>query len=678
MENQTEKKPASSIIPMLLLSVLAVLGFQYFFGDKDEETAQPQPEQVQPGPKPQQQPRPQVKPDDSRLADFSFPIESGEGQRITIDTGNHFAILNTKGARIERFYIKSNDDLQLPMAVIEATADPVAIAQKGIEITRGNGMDFQPHIYFKGVRSNQMGLPPLNDARFKLESQTTNSETGVTELVFKLGNLRYKGFRFELLKIYRFIKGENYFRNITALRNMETKKFVNLCADGAQVCPIYYKPFGDLGPKPAKDTDSRTIASYGRFFRYNGELVKRQNRVAKSGGGCSLLPFGCGSPDKDGTYSTFVNSSDSLEFSGTTSRYFLAYTDFQNQGATPLNRPDGFIYKNEEDLLGRDAFTTFFENFRLAPYKAGKLDLGSIDGLKKDGSYVAGSSTNQARLLETQNQHPDALIVNNKVFVGIRTSGAHDFRNADLMQAEFGSSEPNPEAHDAIYSNRFYAFFSPIQSIIVWLMRGLYGLIGNYGWCIIIIAVSFKLLTFPLNMMQARSMKKMKDLKPEMERLNQVYADNPQEKQSKLMELYKKEGVNPAKGCLPMVIQMPVFFALYSAFSESIELWSSPFIFWITDLSAPDTITTLPIMGGIALNILPLVMAVSQLLQQHFTQVTADPQQKMMMYFMPFVMLFFFWQFPSGVTLYWAIQNFISIIWQVIVNRESDAKLAKA
>jgi len=162
-----------------------------------------------------------------------------------------------------------------------------------------------------------------------------------------------------------------------------------------------------------------------------------------------------------------------------------------------------------------------------------------------------------------------------------------------------------------------------------------------------------------------------------MERINEKYADNPQEKQKKTMELYKKHNVNPAKGCLPILIQIPIFIALYSAFSESIELWKSPFIFWMTDLSQPDTAYVIKDLifwkdVNFHVNILPLFMVVSQLLQQRLTTVVTDPQQKIMMYMMPVIMIFFFWTMPSGVTLYWTIQNILAIGWQLISNRFSS------
>lgn len=678
MEENTKQKPGSSFIPVLLIGLMIVLGIQ-LFSNKEEKTGNNNPN---PGPD-KETPKPINQPVNEKIKtignDFQFKKSSVAGKHIEIDTGNHYILLNAVGARIEKFYVKKSETVSLPQTVIQKSKDPIEVEKKAIEITRGNGMDFQFHLYFQGPNKRQLARPPLNRAAFKHEYTRKNKEAGLTEVSFLLTPVRFHGHRLAIRKIYRFINGENFFRQITVLRNLEKNEFRLQCPDGKHICDMYFKPFSDLGPAPEGKEDSRTLASYGRFFYYGDELVVRHNSESGSGSGCSMLPFGCSSPDAEGAYTlTYNNLPNALQLAGTNSRYLLAYNDFMSQNTTPVNQPDGLVYKNSNDIEGLESFTAAFHRFRLSANKVGKLNLGGIDRVMKSGKFVGKQFSNQAVIESTQQDHNDALIVNNRVYVGIRTSNAHSFSDPERMVAEFGSTEPNENASDALYSNAFYAFFAPIQAFIVKIMHLLYKVVGNYGWCIIIIAVSFKLATFPLNQIQARSMKKMSALKPQIEKLNLVYADNAQEKQKKLMELYRKEGVNPAKGCLPIVIQMPVFFALYSAFSESIELWGSPFIFWITDLSKPDTLIVIESLGNFNLNILPLLMVITQILNQHFTQMTVDPQQKMMMYFMPVMMLFFFWQFPSGVTLYWIVQNVISVIWQLAVNKEKTIPLPAA
>lgn len=652
-QKQDQPGPASSFLPVFIIGALVILGMQFFTDSSDDRMPPPSPRPADFDP--------------GNYGDFVFPT-GGRGDEITVETGYFVAKLNTKGGRISGMYIESHDQLKIPETVIATTGDPLAKKYQAIEITRGNGMDFQFHTYADSIYPGQLALPPLNDALFRLEGVDHDDRTGVHEVRFSLP-LRFVrkqpriDHRLELIKVFRFLPAENYFRQITVLRNLEREPFV-------YPGDMFYKPFGDLGPNPEVN-DARTLSSFGRFFYYNGEIKHRSNYASGAGGAC--FPFGCSSTDRTGLYTWYDDAPNTLGLIGASSRYFFAYTEFLDEGANTLHVPDGLLYKNEKDLSGREAFTVFFRKPRLeaagAPITS--ADLGSPGELTTaEGKLAAPESGNRAPIAKLQKNRTDAIIVDNKVYVGVRSDEAHRFHNPELVAAEFGVTEPNDDARGQIYTSSFLAIFSAIRDGIVVIMRWVYTYTGNYGWAIIIIAVGFKLITWPLNQMQAKSMKKMSALRPEMEELNEKYADDPQEKQKRMLEMYKKHNINPAKGCLPILIQMPVFIALYSAFSEAIELWKSPFILWMTDLSAPDTVAMIPYIG-IDLNILPLAMVVSQLLQQHFTTVVTDPQQKMIMYFMPIMMIFIFWQMPSGVTLYWTVQNVIGIIWQVATNKLS-------
>ncbi len=232
--------------------------------------------------------------------------------------------------------------------------------------------------------------------------------------------------------------------------------------------------------------------------------------------------------------------------------------------------------------------------------------------------------------------------------------------------------------HDDLYQAFDFGITAPIRDLIVFILKMFYKIVPNYGVGIIIFALLFKVAFFPLNQAQARSMKKMQVLQPELKILNEKYKNNPQEKQRRTLELYKKHKANPFGGCLPMLIQIPIFIALYSAFSDAYELWRSPFIEgWINDLSQPDQMIafdpTLPFIGGFALNVLPLIMVVSQYLQTKYTMVSGDANQQKMMQFLPLLMLFFFWSMPSGVVLYWIIFNLLSVLQQVYTNAKKEA-----
>jgi len=233
--------------------------------------------------------------------------------------------------------------------------------------------------------------------------------------------------------------------------------------------------------------------------------------------------------------------------------------------------------------------------------------------------------------------------------------------------------------HEDFYKAFDFGMTAPIRDLIVFFLEMLYKLVPNYGIGIILFAILFKLVFFPLNQKQADSMKKMQKLQPQMKEINEKFKKNPQEKQKRTMALYKQHKVNPLSGCLPLVIQIPIFIALYSAFSDSYELWKSPFIMgWISDLSEPDTVLVLknlPFIKTFNVNILPLFMTASQFLQTKLTTVSGgDSSQQKIMQFMPLMMLFFFWSMPAGVVLYWTVQNTLSIVQQIWTNKKDAAK----
>lgn len=195
-----------------------------------------------------------------------------------------------------------------------------------------------------------------------------------------------------------------------------------------------------------------------------------------------------------------------------------------------------------------------------------------------------------------------------------------------------------------------------ISAPLLGLLVFLYGIFGNYGLAIVTLTIGVRLLLYPLNSASFKQMKKMQDLKPEMDRIREQYPDR-QEQQQQLMAMYKKHGVNPVGGCLPMILQMPIFFGLYSALMLAVELRQAPFAFWITDLSEPEKL----MIGGIGIPIMVILFVISMVVQQATTPSQMDPMQKKMMMGMPVVMGFMFMNFPSGLTLYWLTSNLISI-----------------
>jgi YidC/Oxa1 family membrane protein insertase len=215
-----------------------------------------------------------------------------------------------------------------------------------------------------------------------------------------------------------------------------------------------------------------------------------------------------------------------------------------------------------------------------------------------------------------------------------------------------------------------YGIFTIIAAPLFWLLKWLHGLLGNWGWAIIAMTIMIKSAFYPLNHASARSMAKMKVVAPKMKALQEQYANDKQQLQIKMMELYRQEKINPLGGCLPILVQIPVFIALYWVLLSAVELRHAPWIGWIHDLSAPDPYF-----------ILPIVYAITAYLQVKLspTPIT-DPVQAKVMQIMPVAFSVMFLFFPSGLVLYWLINNCIQIFQQWHMNRvlEKETALAAA
>lgn len=216
-------------------------------------------------------------------------------------------------------------------------------------------------------------------------------------------------------------------------------------------------------------------------------------------------------------------------------------------------------------------------------------------------------------------------------------------------------------------------WFPPLTSFFVWLLQTTYGLVGNYGVAIVLITVLVRVLMFPIMQKQVKSMKRMGDMQPRMKEIQEKYADDKQKQSEEMMKLWKESGFNPMAGCLPMVLQLPVFIGLYYALQGAIELRQAPFFGWINDLSAPETLFVLPGLD-LPVRMLPLLMGGSMVLQQRLTPTTMDPAQaRMMGTVMPVMFTFLFYQFASGLVLYWLISNVLGIAQQLWTNRRKEA-----
>ncbi len=211
-----------------------------------------------------------------------------------------------------------------------------------------------------------------------------------------------------------------------------------------------------------------------------------------------------------------------------------------------------------------------------------------------------------------------------------------------------------------------------LARLLLWVLVQLKGLCGSYGWSIIIMTIMVRLLFWPATAKANASMKKMSKVQPQIQELREKYKDNPQMLNTKMMELYRKEGVNPMGGCLPILLQIPVFFALYATLDGAVELRQVPF-WWAADLAAPDTVAHI---FGLAINPLVLAMTLLMVVQQRLTPTAMDPMQQKMMMIMPIVMLFFLYNLPSGLTLYWTVSQIFSILQMLLQKHYNTAASA--
>ena len=221
------------------------------------------------------------------------------------------------------------------------------------------------------------------------------------------------------------------------------------------------------------------------------------------------------------------------------------------------------------------------------------------------------------------------------------------------------------------------------------LIDFIYRYVGNFGVAILIVTVLVKLAFFPLANRSYQSMAKMKKIQPQIAALKDLYPDDRAKQQQAQMELFKKEGVNPVAGCLPMVIQIPVFFALYKVIFITIEMRQAPFYGWIKDLSAPDPTnlftafglipwdpTVLPVVGHfLALGLWPLIMGVSMFFQMKMNPEPADPVQKTMFAWMPVIFTFMLGTFPAGLVIYWTWNNTLTVIQQYYIMTKAGVKV---
>lgn len=352
-------------------------------------------------------------------------------------------------------------------------------------------------------------------------------------------------------------------------------------------------------------------ANYLNVGHYNGEDADFVP-ITKLTGGKGFLGIGASSP-RD-----LIEISDRIEWASVKNQFFASVLSSETLG------DDLQIYPVEAPANG-DA----------APGRPGISGSVGYDV----GVLPAGS----AKALDFQ------LYIGPKEFKRLQALG----NNQDLVM-QFG----------------FLGFFS---KLLLSFMYAIHAVVPSWGWSIVIMTICIKMLFWPLTAKASRSQKRMAKIQEPMAALKEKYKDNPQKMQQETLKLFKEHQVNPVAGCLPMLIQMPIFLGLFYMLRTASELRHEPFL-WVSDLSMPDTLMEI---GGFPINILPLIMGVTMFLQMSMMPVspTADPMQQKIFKFLPFIFLVFLYNFSSGLVLYWTVQNILTIVQQKIINSRPDEPL---
>jgi YidC/Oxa1 family membrane protein insertase len=253
-------------------------------------------------------------------------------------------------------------------------------------------------------------------------------------------------------------------------------------------------------------------------------------------------------------------------------------------------------------------------------------------------------------------------------------------------KAEFGASLfAGPQTHADLVAAApglefavDYGWLTIVAKPLFWVLSQIEKLVHNWGVAIVIVTILLKALFYPLSAKSYRSMAQMRELAPRLQSMKEKFGDDKQKMQQAMMELYKTEKINPMSGCLPILIQVPVFIAFYWMLSASVELRHAPFFGWIQDLAAPDTLfgtlpSAIPLIGGMPIGLLPILMGATMIIQTFLNPPPTDPVQAQVMKIMPIVFSIFFFFFPAGLVLYWLVNNILSIAQQWYVNKTIHA-----
>jgi len=334
------------------------------------------------------------------------------------------------------------------------------------------------------------------------------------------------------------------------------------------------------------------------------------------------------------------------------------------------NKPEG-----ESEFFGTGTFTgpavyteaTKYQKIDFADIEKGKIDHAtkSNDGWVALVQHYFVSALlppqNVAREIYTKKVDNNLYAVGTILPLGTVAPGATASMSTPLYSGPQESDRLEKLA-PGLELVKDYGWLTIIAKPIFWLMEKIHDVLGNWGWTIIVLTILIKLAFFPLSAASYRSMAKMKTVTPKMQSIRERYKNDPQKMNQALMELYRTEKINPLGGCLPILVQIPVFIALYWVLLASVEMRNAPWLGWIQDLASPDPYY-----------ILPIIMAVSMFIQTKLNPTPPDPIQAKVMLFMPIIFSVFFFFFPAGLVLYWVVNNILSIGQQWVITKKIES-----
>lgn len=394
------------------------------------------------------------------------------------------------------------------------------------------------------------------------------------------------------------------------------------------------------------------------------------------------------------------------------------HTELDYSGADIVDLPQGLAIRWDGGIASSEPDTTLeYNEFKAVAMVGDDLHKKKFGDLRKDGGVKGRAGyTGTIRFAGVESQYFGTIVVNSAEAVAsgsVRFDGDYG-RRLQTFSAELpvlrsnrstlhygvymGPLDPDmlkpfeAEPYNAPLSKSVVdlgpRIFRPVAAATLWSLKALYNVIPNYGWVIILFSTLTKLLFYPLTKSSTQSMKRMQELQPKIQKMRDKYKDDQAKQSQEMMALYKEHKINPLGGCLPLVIQMPVFIALFQVLRKTIELRQAPFIGWIDDLSRPDVLFhmpfSLPFLGD-AFSLLPFLMAASMWWQTKISQPTVPQGEgamamnaRMMGTVMPVMMFFFFYRSPSGLVLYWLLNTILTAAQTWRIHQKSAATTPEA